>query len=45
MSEILTCSDGNSGICFLFNWIIDQSLYMYAVTLPIFLAIKLISRS
>jgi hypothetical protein len=45
MTEILTCSSGGSGACYLFNWILTQTLYVYAMTLPMFIAIKLINRS
>jgi hypothetical protein len=46
MTEILACSDSNnSGVCYLFNWILTQSLYIYALTLPVFLAVKLANRS
>ncbi|MBX0312983.1 MAG: hypothetical protein JHC31_14705 [Sulfurihydrogenibium sp.] len=45
MTEILTCSGSNSGACYLFNWIVTQTLYVYAITLPAFVAIKLINRS
>jgi len=41
--DILNCSGSSS--CHLFNWIITQTLYVYVITLPIFVAIKLLNRS
>jgi hypothetical protein len=45
MTEILQCNGNNDGACYLFNWILTTTLYVYALTLPAFLAIKLANRS
>lgn len=42
--DIITCQD-NAGFCAIFNWLFKTTLYVYALSLPAFLAIKLANRS